>query len=96
MMQQAMQARKKMQQIKAVGSSGVIKGVVIDGLYNVVAVEVDKEVLKSKTSLNEEQASKVAEIFEKDIKNSMDDAKKHLEKEMSQSTSLEDLKGMLQ
>lgn len=96
MIQQAMQAKKKMQKIQVVGYSGIVKGIVIDGLYNVVAVEIDRDLLQQNYNLDQKKADEISSKIEEDIKNAFFDAKKQLEKQMSQSTSIEDLKNLLQ
>jgi tRNA(Ser,Leu) C12 N-acetylase TAN1 len=95
MVQQAMQARKKMKEIKAIGSAGIIRGIVIDGLYNVVAVEVDKDKLRQSLELlTDEQVSKISGQIERDVAEALKSAKSDLEKLLSKSTSLEDIKNM--
>lgn len=99
MLRQAMQARKKMSQIKGVGQSGIFKGVILDGLYSVDAIEINKEELKNKLSRfapSEQLIEEIAKIIQRDTKSAFDDAKKHVEKQMASATSLEDLKSMLQ
>jgi len=97
MVQQAMQARKKMKEIKAIGSAGIIRGIVIDGLYNVVAVEVDKDKLKKSFDfLTDEQLNKISTQIERDVAEALKAAKSDLEKLLSKSTSLEDIKSMFE
>ena len=94
----AMQARKKMSKIQAVGQSGSV-GIIINGVYSIVDIEVDNEVLASKVNLNksgEEIVKEVSNILKKDIKDALEDSKKQLEKEMASGASLDDLKDLLQ
>ncbi len=98
MLRQAMQAKKKMSQIKGVGQAGIIKGIIIDGLYTVSALEVNKDELTSRLSKfgsTESLINEVSRLIEQDTKAAMADAKKHLEKQMASATSLDDLRSML-
>lgn len=98
MIRKAQQAKQKMQQIQGVGSSGAF-GIVIDGLYNVLEAELDLENLKQilqKYNLEESVYMEIKNVVERDVKNSFKEAKKHLEKQLANNTSLEDLKGFLQ
>jgi DNA-binding protein YbaB len=96
MAQKAMQAKKQMSKIQAAGKAGSL-GVLIDGLYNVVEVEVDRDILKSELGieLDDNALDKIAKSMEKNVKDSFSNAKKSLEKELANSTNLDDLKNLL-
>ena len=96
MAQKAMQAKKQMSKINAAGKSGSL-GVLIDGLYNVVAVEVDREELLKEIGgeVDEKTLDKIAKITEKNVKDAFNNSKKALEKELANSTNLDDLKNLL-
>jgi DNA-binding protein YbaB len=95
MAQKAMQARKKMSKVKAAGKSGFL-AVLIDGLYTVTDVEVDKNELRAELDgLDDKTIDKIATLVEKNVKNVFNDAKKSLEKELASSSSMEELKGLL-
>lgn len=97
MASKAMQARKAMNKVQAAGQSGLV-GLVINGLYSVVDIEINEDDLLNRIAGKspEEAARETANSLKKDFKNAVEDAKKQLEKELSASTSLEDLKSMLQ
>jgi hypothetical protein len=97
LMQKAMQAKKKMSLIQGVGTSGSIKGVVFDGLYTTTATQADREYIKTKLAkynLGDAAIEDIAKMIEKDVKDANNDAKKHLEKQMAENTSLDDIKSM--
>jgi DNA-binding protein YbaB len=94
----ALKARKmqsQMQSIKAVGKSGVI-GLIINGVYTIVEIEPDFEELKKRfPGVPEDSLRKIVTTINNDTKKAVEDAKSQLQKEMASSTSLDDLKGML-
>lgn len=96
MAQKAMQAKKQMSKIQAAGKNGSL-GILIDGLYNVVEVEVSRDELKSELGieLDDHALDRIAKTIEKNVKESFSDAKKSLEKELANSTNLDDLKNLL-
>lgn len=96
MAQKAMAAKKQMSKIKAAGKSGSV-GVLIDGLYSVEEVEINREELRKElgNDISERDLDKVIQIFEKNVKSAFNDSKKALEKELANSASIEDLKNLL-
>lgn len=96
MAQKAMQAKKQMSKINAAGKSGSL-GVLIDGLYSVVEVEINKDELRKELGfeIDDRSLQKIVDVFKKNTKNAFNDSKKALEKELASSTSLDDLKNLL-
>lgn len=96
MARQAMAARSKMSKIKAAGKHGSL-AMVIDGLYNVTDIEINKDELRAELGdIEDGLLDKIVRVFSKNIQKASADTKKALEKELSQNTSMEDLKSMLQ
>lgn len=95
MVNEARKARKKMSQMEVVGKSGSL-AVLMNGLYDVTDMEVNMDELKQELgdSFSDKQYSQIADLFTKNIKKAMEDAKKNLEKQMASMTSLDDLKNM--
>ncbi len=96
MLNEARKARKKMSQMQVAGQSGSM-AVLMNGLYDVEDVDIDADKLKEELgdSFTDEQIKKITENAKKRIKESMNDAKKQLEKELASMTSLDDLKNLL-
>lgn len=95
----AKQAQKRMSKIQAAGKYGVV-GILLNGLNNVEEVEIDAEALKEhfvemEIAVTDEQIEKLAKRLEEQTKKAFEAARKSLEKELINSTSLDDLKGML-
>lgn len=96
MAQKAMQAKKQMSKINAAGKAGYL-GVLIDGLYTVNEVEVNRDELRKELGIeiDDKALNKLAESVEKNVKDSFNSAKKSLEKELANSANLDDLKSLL-
>lgn len=95
MINKARQAKKKMEQVEAVGREGFV-AILINGLYDVNDIEIDLEKFMNEfNDIDESTAKKVADRFSEDVAKAMKDAKKQLEKELASMTSLDDLKGLL-
>jgi hypothetical protein len=96
MARQAMAARNKMSKIKAAGKHGSL-AMAIDGLYNTTDVEIDRDELRAELGeVDDKMLDKIIRVFENNIQKASADTKKSLEKELAKSTSMEDLKSMLQ
>lgn len=91
----ARQMQSKMQNTKAAGKSGNIS-LIVNGLYSIVDFEADIDEIAKKFKIEDKEMLKklIAELMN-DVKKAQEDAKKHLEKQMAQSSTLDDLKGML-
>ncbi|MCS7317565.1 MAG: hypothetical protein NZZ41_04530 [Candidatus Dojkabacteria bacterium] len=96
MIQQAMQTKKKMQKIQVVGYSGIVKGIVLDGLYNVLDIKINVDELAQRFNLTQQQSQQIAETLEKDIKASFKRASDELRKQITKVTPLDELKKMLE
>ncbi len=96
MASKAMKARGMMKKIEAAGQSGVVS-LVMNGLYSIDDMEVDTDALIEKVGNKsvEDAIKESANIIKRDTKDAVEDAKKQLEKEMANATSLDDLKDML-
>lgn len=96
MIQKAMQARGQLSKIKAVGKGGSL-GVIVDGTYSFPKTEVDREELTKELGpeFTPQQIEKVARLTEKNVFNAAKDAKKALENEMKNNTSLDQFKDIL-
>ena len=96
MVNQARKAKKKMEQVEAVGKSGSA-AVLINGLYEISDIEFDIEELVNSlgASLSQDEVEKIVNQVKKDMQKAMKNAKKQLEKELASMTSLDDLKGLL-
>lgn len=94
MINKARQAKKKMEQVEAVGKDGFV-AILINGLYEINDLEVDLDSFKAKfDNLDESTAQEIVNEFKKSVVSAMKDAKKQLEKELASMTSLDDLKGL--
>lgn len=96
MVNKARQAKKKMEQVEAVGKEGST-AVLINGLYEIsdIEIDIDEFIAELNNSVDEETAEKIAATLKKNIMKAMKNAKKQLEKELANMTSLDDLKNML-
>jgi len=95
----AMDAKRKMSNLTAVGVSGAVS-VLINGLYEILEVQVDKSVLNSlydpkRISDSKELVELVSEKLTNDFQASFKSARVSLEKEMANSANIEDIKGLL-
>ncbi|MEO6729347.1 MAG: hypothetical protein ABIM99_05465 [Candidatus Dojkabacteria bacterium] len=94
MMQKAMKARNSMSSIKAVGKGGSL-AIIIDGLYATKKAEVSRPELKAELSTDDDKlVEKVARLIEKNVMKANEDARKQLESELRQNTSMDQLKDM--
>ena len=94
-MYKAYQAKKQMERIKAAGKSEYVS-VMFNGANELEAVELDRSLLADLLDGVEKQlVDKLANDLEKNIKKAFDIAKKNLEKELSTSLSIDDVKGLL-
>jgi DNA-binding protein YbaB len=96
MARKAMQARSRMSKINAAGKAGSL-AILIDGLYTVLEIEIDKEELRAELGedFTDSMIDKVVKVFSKNIKQASNNSKKSLEQELSKSTSIDDLKDLL-
>lgn len=94
----AMDARKKMSALTAAGVSNSV-GVLVNGLYEVLQVEINKEELTSRlpflTKLGDDDLNILLKRIEKDFLEAHKSARQELEKQLSQNTNIDDLKGLL-
>lgn len=91
----ARKAKKRMEQIEVVGvDAGAMMRVLINGLGDLVDVDLDLETLKNSLGEDFSDDSRLKEVLENGIREAFKDAKKNLEKELA-STNLEDLKDLL-
>lgn len=97
MASKAMKARGMMKKIEAAGQSGIVS-LIINGLYSVSEIEIDREALDQKIAgkSTEEAVTETVNTLKKDFADAVEDAKKQLEKEMMNATSIDDLRDMLQ
>ena len=93
-MYKAQQAKKQMSKIEVAGRNGNVS-VLMNGLNDIVEVEIDKENLLGSDSISRDEFSKIANKLSEEFKKAVADAKKQLEKEIMNSSSMEDIKGML-
>lgn len=95
MMRKAMQAKNRMKKIQAAGQSDLVS-VLINGLNDIVEVEIDKDALSAiLTTIDEATLQQLIRKLKESIKQSMNDAKKQLEKELVSNTSMDELRDML-
>lgn len=98
MAQKAMAAKAKMSKMTAAGQKGSV-GILINGLYEVLKVEISSQVLRDSlgglTSVSESDLSEIISKIERDFIESNKEARQNLEKDMSNSTNFEDLKDIL-
>lgn len=92
----AQQAKKQMEKIQAAGISDGVS-ILTNGLNDVVDVEIDIDMYRDilGESFDEEKMKKLLMKLAEGFKKASADAKKHLERELMASTSLDDLKGLL-
>ncbi|MFS8131278.1 MAG: hypothetical protein ACMG57_04845 [Candidatus Dojkabacteria bacterium] len=94
MIQKAMKARSSMSAIKAVGKGGSL-GIIIDGLYATKKAEVSRPELKSELGIEDDKlVEKIARLIEKNVMHANEDARKGLEAELRNNTSMDQLKDM--
>lgn len=94
MMQKAMKARNSMSSIKSVGKGGSL-GVIIDGLYATKKAEVNREELGREIGVEDTKLlDKIAKVVEKNVVAANEDARKSLETELRNNTSMDQLKDM--
>ena len=95
-MYKAQQAKNKMAKIQAVGRDESVS-ILINGLSEIEEIEVDIEQLANQLGLDvsEENIRKIVEMVVKNTKKAIADAKKQLEKELINSTDMEELKSLL-
>lgn len=97
MMRKAMQAKNRMKKIQAAGQSDPVS-VLLNGLNDVVEVEIDKDGMMRLLDGVQIDDAKVQQIIRKlkdSIKIAMNDAKKQLEKELVSNTNMDELREML-
>ncbi len=92
----AQQAKKKMSQIQVAGVSGNLS-LLVNGLNEIEEIEVDYEALKNELNLDidDEVIKQIVKNITKNAKSAFADARKQLEKELMNSTNLDDLKSLL-
>lgn len=93
-MYKAQQAKKKMSRIEVAGQNGAVS-VLMNGLNEIVEVEIDDEELMDSDSMSPEEFARAMKKLADQFKKAVADAKKQLEKEMMNSTSIDELKDML-
>lgn len=96
MASKAMKARGMMKKIQAAGQAGVVS-LIINGLYSVSEIEIDREKLNEKIAGKDTDSAVTETIntLKNDFQEAVEDAKKQLEKEMMNATSIDDLRDML-
>lgn len=99
MAQKAMAAKAKMSKMTAAGQKGSV-GMLINGLYEVLKVEVDSQELRDSlgglNSISDSDLSSIISKLERDFVEANKDARQNLEKDMAANTSIDDLKDILQ
>lgn len=91
----AQQAKKKMSQLQAASRDGVVS-ILLNGLNEIEEVEISAElIMEMFPALDAKDAKKLADELSKNIKKSFADAKKQIEKQLIESTNMDDLKELL-
>ncbi len=93
----AQQAKKKMSKMEVVGTSEFLD-ILVNGINEVKDAEINKAKLKetfADFNLSDDFFEKLAKLLASSIKDAFNDSKKKLEKELMNSTDLEELKGLL-
>ncbi len=94
----AMEAKKKMSSFQSAGVSGGV-GILINGLYDLLKVEISKEryiqSLPFLQNYDSDELNIFLERLQEDFLNSYKKARQELDKMLSSNTNIEDLKGFL-
>ena len=91
----AQQAKKKMSKLQAAGRDGLVS-ILLNGLNEIEEAEVSVElIMEMFPEIDVKVAKKLAEELNKNIKKSFADAKKQIERQLIESTNMEDLRDLL-
>lgn len=93
-MYKAQQAKKQMSKLEAAGSHGAVS-VLMNGLNEIVEVEIDSENFLDGDSISRNDFDKAMSEVQNSFKKAVADAKKQIEKQLMSSANLDDIKGML-
>jgi DNA-binding protein YbaB len=98
-MQKAQATKSKMSKLQAAGTSNMVS-ILLNGLSELVEVEIDTAKLKTNPSiassgLSDRQISDICDLLANDLKKAYIDAKKEVERLIMSTTSIDDLKDML-